>query len=160
MRCRNSLSFNRYPFIDLVCVYDIYMSVCFRTRIDIGTVLANATSKGTTVRSWLVSSIVPYLKNALFSSPLRRPEFALFCIANLFGDYTQYLPYIYLPDMMGSVGISSSNASYSMSIMAFSNMIGRIASGIVLDWSYINSFAFICLSFVSSGKYFDGSLLT
>ena len=56
--------------------------------------------------------------------------------------------------MMGSVGISSSYASYSISIMAFSNMIGRIASGIVLDWSYINSFAFIFLSFVSSGKYF------
>ena len=134
--------------------------MCFRTRIDIGEVLANTTSYGATVTSWLVSSIVPYLKNALFSSPLRRPEFALFCIANLFGDYTQYLPYIYLPDMMGSIGISSSNASYSISIMAFSNMIGRIASGIVLDWSYINSFAFICLSFVSSGKYFCRSLFT
>ena len=133
--------------------------MCFRTRIDIEAVLANTTSKGTTVISWLVSSIVPYLKNALFSSPLRRPEFALFCIANLFGDYTQYLPYIYLPDMMGSIGISSSNASYSISIMAFSNMIGRIASGIVLDWSYINSFAFICLSFVSSGKYFWRALV-
>ena len=99
------------------------------------------------------TSIVTFIKKTMFHSPLRRPEFTLLCIANLFGDFTQYLPYIYLPDMMGLVGISLSDASFTIALMGFSNLIGRIASGVVLDTSYINSFAFICISFLSSGKY-------
>ena len=100
---------------------------------------------------WLVTSTVAFIKKTMFQSPLRKPEFALLCLANLFGDFTQYLPYIYLPDMMGSVGISIVDASFSISIMGFSNMLGRIANGIILDWSHINTFSFICWSFVSSG---------
>ena len=99
------------------------------------------------------TSIVTFIKKTMFHSPLRKPEFTLLCIANLFGDFTQYLPYIYLPDMMGLVGISLSDASFTIALMGFSNLIGRIASGVVLDTSYINSFAFICISFLSSGKY-------
>ena len=101
---------------------------------------------------WLVTSAVTFIKKTMYQSPLRKPEFALLCLANLFGDFTQYLPYIYLPDMMGSVGISLVDASFSISIMGFSNMIARIANGIVLDWSHINTFSFICCSFLSSGK--------
>ena len=99
------------------------------------------------------TSVVTFIKKTMFHSPLRRPEFTLLCIANLFGDFTQYLPYIYLPDMMGLVGISLKDASFTIALMGFSNLIGRIASGVVLDTSYINSFAFICMSFLSSGKY-------
>ena len=104
---------------------------------------------------WLSVSTTTFIKNAMFHSPLRRPEFALLCVANLFGDFTQYLPYIYLPDMMGLVGITLSDASFTIALMGFSNMIGRIASGIVLDSSYINSFGFICISFLTSGKYIN-----
>ena len=99
----------------------------------------------------VVRKVATFMKEAMVRSPLRRPEFALLCLANFFGDFTQYLPYIYLPDMMGTVGISSSDASFSIAIMGFSNMIGRIASGVVLDCPFVNSFAFICLSFVCSG---------
>ena len=101
---------------------------------------------------WLVTSTVSFMKRIIFQSPLRKPEFAILCLANLFGDFTQYLPYIYLPDMMGTVGISLIDASFSISIMGFSNMLARIANGIILDWSQVNSFAFMCWSFVSSGK--------
>ena len=114
-------------------------------------VKANARIAETT--KLMSTSIVTFIKKTMFHSPLRKPEFTLLCIANLFGDFTQYLPYIYLPDMMGLVGISLSDASFTIALMGFSNLIGRIASGVVLDTSYINSFAFICISFLSSGKY-------
>ena len=104
---------------------------------------------------WISTSITTFIKTTMFHSPLRKPEFALLCVANLFGDFTQYLPYIYLPDMMGLVGITLSDASFTIALMGFSNMLGRIASGIVLDSSYVNSFGFICLSFLSSGKYIN-----
>ena len=94
---------------------------------------------------------VTFIKETVVESPLRKPEFALLCLANFLGDLTQYLPYIYLPDMMGRAGISSNEASISIAIMGFSNMIGRIASGIMLDCPCMNTFAFICLSVISSG---------
>ena len=101
----------------------------------------------------MFTSVVSFIKKTMFHSPLRKPEFALLCIANLFGDFTQYLPYIYLPDMMGLVGITLSDASFTIALMGLSNLIGRIASGVILDSSYMNSFAFICMSFLSSGKF-------
>ena len=108
---------------------------------------------GETIK-WLLTTSVSFIKESMFKSPLRRPEFALLCIANFFGDFTQYLPYIYLPGMMGTVqGITASDASFSIAIMGFSNMVGRIVSGVVLDLPFVNSFAFIFLSFVSSGRF-------
>jgi predicted MFS family arabinose efflux permease len=112
-------------------------------------VLSNADLRLTS--KWLVTSGITFIKKTMYQSPLRKPEFALLCLANLFGDFTQYLPYIYLPDMMGGVGISLVDASFSISIMGFSNMLGRITNGIILDWSHINTFSFICWSFISSG---------
>merc|ERR1711884_274243 len=59
--------------------------------------------------------------------------FMLLCFSNLFATQGLYIPYMFLPSLATSRGISQVNASFLISIVGICNTICRILSGMLTD---------------------------
>ena len=82
---------------------------------------------------------------------LIQPAMFVLGISNFLGDFGQYLPYIYLPNMMSLEGIPSDDASYSIAAMGFTNMVARVVIGLIIDLPCVSAMAAITTSFILSG---------
>ena len=60
--------------------------------------------------------------------------FSLYCFGRILSDFMMLTPYIHIPYMMLSHGISLNEGSIAMSVLAASNGIGRILSGLATNF--------------------------
>jgi len=108
------------------------------------------------------SGIVSVLKTMLNPTILKDPKFLLIGLSNLFGFLGFYVPFVYLPSMASShEGISSDQAALLLSIIGISNTIGRIISGYMSDFAWVDSlFVVNCSLILSSVCVFLFPLIT
>uniref|UniRef100_A0A0K2T9N2 Monocarboxylate transporter 12like [Nasonia vitripennis] n=1 Tax=Lepeophtheirus salmonis TaxID=72036 RepID=A0A0K2T9N2_LEPSM len=94
------------------------------------------------------------VKEMINFSHFKNPLFALICASNAFGFLSMYIPYIYLPNMMTSLGkgeISQGQASFVVSAIGVSNTGGRILLGFMTDFHWVNSLILSNISLLLSG---------
>jgi len=77
--------------------------------------------------------------------------FRLIWIGNLFEVMGVYCPYVYLPMLATSFGISASNASFLISVVGITNTIGRILSGWLTDFPNVNAIIVTVGALIISG---------
>ena len=64
---------------------------------------------------------------------IMNPKFQMFMLHGFFHYTALYLPFLFLPSQMASVGLSQYVAGRVMSIMAFGGLISRLTCGFVMD---------------------------
>jgi len=80
------------------------------------------------------------LKEMMNFSLLADPLFLLIGISNVFGMIGFYTPFVYLPSMAAQYdSISVEDAAFLVSVIGVSNTLGRVLSGWVSDFSWVNS---------------------
>lgn len=68
------------------------------------------------------------------------PLFLLIGISNAIGMIGFYTPFVYLPSMAAQYdGISTEDAAFLVSVIGISNTVGRVLSGWISDFSWVNS---------------------
>merc|ERR1719412_2082817 len=68
------------------------------------------------------------------------PIFFLIGISNAIGMIGFYTPFVYLPSMAAQYdGISTEDAAFLVSVIGISNTLGRVISGWISDFSWVNS---------------------
>lgn len=68
------------------------------------------------------------------------PIFLLIGISNAIGMIGFYTPFVYLPSMAAQYdGISTEDAAFLVSVIGISNTVGRVLSGWISDFSWVNS---------------------
>lgn len=98
--------------------------------------------------------IMEVLKEMMNFSLLSNPLFLLIGISNAFGMIGFYTPFVYLPSMAATFvscnllniystldqdDISVEDAAFLVSIIGISNTVGRVISGWISDFSWVNS---------------------
>jgi len=85
--------------------------------------------------------ITAILKTMLDPFILKDPKFLLIGISNAFGFLGFYVPFVYLPSMVCSSneGISNDQAAFLLSIIGISNTLGRLLSGWISDFYWVDS---------------------
>ena len=97
------------------------------------------------------SGIVSVLKTMLNPTILKDPKFLLIGISNLFGFLGFYVPFVYLPSMAAThEGVSKDQAALLLSIIGISNTCGRIISGYMSDFYWVDSLFVVNCSLVLS----------
>lgn len=80
------------------------------------------------------------LKEMMNFKLLADPLFFMIGISNVFGMIGFYTPFVYLPSMAAQYeDISVEDAAFLVSIIGVSNTLGRVLSGWVSDFSWVNS---------------------
>jgi len=80
------------------------------------------------------------LKEMMNFKLLADPLFLLIGISNVFGMIGFYTPFVYLPSMAAQYdSISVEDAAFLVSVIGVSNTLGRVLSGWVSDFSWVNS---------------------
>ena len=79
--------------------------------------------------------------------------FMLLTLSNLFATQGLYIPYMFLPSLATSKGITEVNASFLISIVGISNTICRILSGWLTDLPGVSA---LVVTFVALGRKYDG----
>jgi len=74
--------------------------------------------------------------------------FMLLCFSNLFATQGLYIPYMFLPSLAKSQGISKVNASFLISIVGICNTICRILSGMLTDLPGVSA---LVVTFIALG---------
>ncbi len=64
---------------------------------------------------------------------LANPLFALLCVAHSLGFLALYIPYVYLPGLMVSAGLSTTWAAAAVSCVGITNTVGRVIVGWLVD---------------------------
>ena len=75
--------------------------------------------------------------------------FMLLCFSNLFATQGLYIPYMFLPSLATSRGISQVNASFLISIVGICNTICRILSGMLTDLPGVSA---LVVTFIALGE--------
>ena len=75
--------------------------------------------------------------------------FMLLCFSNLFALQSLYIPYMFLPSLATSRGISKVNACSLISIVGICNTICRILSGMLTDLPGVSA---LMVTFIALGK--------
>ena len=75
--------------------------------------------------------------------------FMLLCFSNLFATQGLYIPYVFLPSIAASRGVSEVNAAFLISIVGISNTICRILSGMLTDLPGVSA---LVVTFIALGK--------
>jgi len=84
--------------------------------------------------------IITVLKEMMNFKLLGDPLFFMIGISNVFGMIGFYTPFVYLPSMAAQFDqISVEDAAFLVSIIGVSNTLGRVLSGWVSDFSWVNS---------------------
>ena len=80
------------------------------------------------------------LKKMLDPVILKDPKFLMIGISNAFGFLGFYVPFVYLPSMASSnQDISMDQAAFLLSIIGISNTLGRLLSGWISDFYWVDS---------------------
>ncbi|KAL0275555.1 UNVERIFIED_CONTAM: hypothetical protein PYX00_003373 [Menopon gallinae] len=79
------------------------------------------------------------LNDMMDISLLKDPVFLLIGISNVFGMAGLYVPFVYLVNAAVSEGVDLGSASFLISVIGFTNTVGRIACGYVADFPKVNS---------------------
>jgi MFS family permease len=97
------------------------------------------------------SGIVSVLRTMLNPTILKDPKFLLLGISNVFGFLGFYVPFVYLPSLASShEAISTDQAALLLSIIGISNTLGRIISGYMSDFCWVDSLFVVNCSLVLS----------
>ena len=97
------------------------------------------------------SGIVAMLKTMLNPAILKDPKFLLIGISNAFGFLGFYVPFVYLPSMAcTNDGISVDQAAFLLSIIGISNTLGRLVSGWLSDFYWVDSLFVVNCSLILS----------
>jgi len=84
--------------------------------------------------------ILAALKEMMNFKLLKDPLFLLVGISNVFGMMGFYTPFVYLPNMAQQYGgISKEDAAFLISVIGISNTLGRVISGWISDFPWVNS---------------------
>jgi hypothetical protein len=84
--------------------------------------------------------MIAALKEMMNFKLLKDPLFLLMGISNVFGMMGFYTPFVYLPNMAQQYGgISMEDAAFLISVIGISNTLGRVISGWVSDFPWVNS---------------------
>ena len=75
--------------------------------------------------------------------------FMLLCFSNLFATQGLYIPYMFLPSLATSRGVSPVNASFLISIVGICNTICRILSGMLTDLPGVSA---LVVTFIALGE--------
>jgi len=79
------------------------------------------------------------------------PKFLLICASNTFGFLGFYVPFVYLPSLAESqLEISSEQGALLLSVVGISNTLGRIVSGWLSDFAFVDSLFVVNCSLVLS----------
>jgi len=79
------------------------------------------------------------------------PKFLLICASNTFGFLGFYVPFVYLPSLADSqLDISSEQGALLLSVVGISNTLGRIVSGWLSDFAFVDSLFVVNCSLVLS----------
>jgi len=79
------------------------------------------------------------------------PKFLLICASNTFGFLGFYVPFVYLPSLADSqLDITSEQAALVLSVVGISNTLGRIVSGWLSDFAFVDSLFVVNCSLVLS----------
>ena len=97
-------------------------------------------------RSEFLSSLMSMLNVKLLTDK----KFALIGVSNFFGFLGFYIPFVYLPSMAESKGISSEEAAFLLSIIGICNTIGRIITGFISDLPCVDSMVVVNISLLLS----------
>ena len=68
--------------------------------------------------------------------------FILFAVSNFFSGFGYVVPYIFLPNRGRVLGFSSSQSSWLVSMLGISNIVGRIATGVIANLKCVNKLLF------------------
>lgn len=97
------------------------------------------------------TGIISVLKTMLNPALLKDPKFLLLGISNVFGFLGFYVPFVYLPSMASSQeSISTDQAALLLSIIGISNTLGRIISGYMSDFRWVDSLFVVNCSLILS----------
>ncbi|XP_023338137.1 monocarboxylate transporter 2 [Eurytemora carolleeae] len=110
-------------------------------------------SRGSLVNEQLKESesVISVLKSMMDFSLLKEPKFLLVSVSNLFGFLGFYVPFMYLPSLVGSnPGISENEAAFILSVIGISNTVGRILTGLLADQPWSNALTLTSLSLILS----------
>jgi MFS family permease len=79
------------------------------------------------------------------------PKFLLICASNTFGFLGFYVPFVYLPSLAeDQLDISSDQGALLLSVVGISNTLGRIVSGWLSDFAFVDSLFVVNCSLVLS----------
>ncbi|XP_033229392.1 monocarboxylate transporter 14 isoform X2 [Belonocnema kinseyi] len=87
----------------------------------------------------LPDSFKEALGTMLDMSLLRNPVFVMIGISNIFGMAATYIPFVYLPRAAVKDGIAEKPATFLLSVIGITNIVGRIACGYIADFPRVNS---------------------
>jgi len=88
-------------------------------------------AKTNCLKTVLINSCSPQL--------MTNVPFLLLTFSNLFATQGLYIPYMFIPSMAESKGISKVDAAFLISIVGICNTLGRIVSGFVTDLPGVNA---------------------
>ena len=90
-------------------------------------------------------------RGSLRSSLLTNPKFYLYMLHGLFSFFAFLLPQQFIPSQMMSVGLGQWSGAKAIGCLAFANLIGRLSSGIIMDYPKIGVIKAYILSHIVSG---------
>jgi len=97
------------------------------------------------------NGVLAMLKTMLNPELLKDPKFLLIGISNAFGFLGFYVPFVYLPSMAHSnEGISKDQAAFLLSVIGISNTFGRLVSGWISDFYWVDSLFVVNASLILS----------
>jgi len=88
-------------------------------------------SKSNCLKTVIVTACSPKL--------MTNVPFLLLTFSNLFATQGLYIPYMFIPSLAASRGVSQVDASFLISIVGICNTIGRIISGFLTDLPGVNA---------------------
>ncbi|TRY74853.1 hypothetical protein TCAL_00536 [Tigriopus californicus] len=99
----------------------------------------------------MVIPIERHENEATYVDLRRDPLFLLMCFSNLFAYLAAYNPFIFLPDLMASKGVTKEAGSLIISGIGISTIVGRISLGAFIDHPRVSSLLVSCLSVSITG---------
>eukprot|EP00095_Tigriopus_kingsejongensis_P002022 snap_masked-scaffold1627_size33010-processed-gene-0.3 protein:Tk02022 transcript:snap_masked-scaffold1627_size33010-processed-gene-0.3-mRNA-1 annotation:"monocarboxylate transporter" len=91
------------------------------------------------------------LREMLNFELLGNKMFLLVGISNVFGMLGFYTPFVYLPNMARLRGVELDDANFLISMIGISNTFGRVLSGWLSDFSWVNPFVVTNVAVLCSG---------
>ena len=100
----------------------------------------------------IVPRLKAWMKQAVDWKLFKSWSFLTYCVASFLGGIAAYVPYMYLADRAKEEsGVHESDASWLMSIVGITNIVGRVIAGLLADRKVINSAVLYAVSCIVCG---------